>query len=262
MEHVLWIGGPPGCGKTAIATRLVRRYGLRLYSSDTRTWRHRDRALRAGSLAALRWEALTPEERWQPDPSELLELSLHEQRGPMVVDDLRALPSSPLVVAEGSTLPAHSVPDPSRAVWLLPAADFQRATLLERGTPRGPLSLYLALGETIALEAREADVPVLTVDGSRGVDALAAEVAERFASALAAGPRAESPAERRVLVREANEAIALQVRDYHARPWADGDADEVVMEFLCECADPGCGASVPLPVGEASAAVLAPGHHC
>src|SRR4249920_1458759 len=126
LQHVLWIGGPPGSGKTAVATRLARRHGLRWYSSDTRTWRHRDRALREGSPAASRWEALTPEERWQPGPAELLELWLHAERGPMVVDDLRGLPASPLVVAEGSALAASAVADPSRAVWLLPTADFQR----------------------------------------------------------------------------------------------------------------------------------------
>ena len=53
LVHTLWIGGAPatGCGapatgKTTVATRIARRYGLRLYSSDTRTWVHRDHALR------------------------------------------------------------------------------------------------------------------------------------------------------------------------------------------------------------------------
>lgn len=261
LRHVLWVGGPPGSGKTAVASRLARQYGLRLYSSDTRTWQHRDRALRAGSDAARKWEAMTPEERWQPGPAELLELSLHAERGPMAVDDLRSLPTSPLVVAEGSALPASAVPDRGRAVWLTPAPDFQRETLLERGTPPGPLSLYLLLAETIASEARRSDVPVLKVDESVALDSLVAAVAERFAQALAEGPRAETPAERRALLREATVAIATQVSDYHARPWAERDADDVMREFQCECGDPACDTSVRLSVGELSAAgVLAPGH--
>jgi hypothetical protein len=65
----------------------------------------------------------------------MLQLSLHRERGPMAIDDLRALPHAPLVVAEGSTLPAHAlssgIAERSRAVWLLPTRAFQQATLTE-----------------------------------------------------------------------------------------------------------------------------------
>jgi hypothetical protein len=98
------------------------------------------------------------------------------------------------------------------------------------------------------------------VDGSCGIDEMVAAVEERFADTLAAGPRAETLAERRALLRHANAAIAAQVRGYFARPWADGDADATVREFLCECGDPDCGANVPLPVAAAAEPVLAAGH--
>jgi hypothetical protein len=244
----------------------MRRHGLRWYGADTATWVHRDRALSAGHPGAYRWEAMTPEERWVKATSEeMLALSLHAERGPMVVDDLGALPSSPLVVAEGSTLPASAVSsgvaDRARAVWLLPTPAFQRAQLAARGLPPGPKELYLLLGETIAREAREHDVPVLDVDGSRGPDETVGAVEELFAAALAEGPRAEGLAERRALLREANEAVATQVRGYHARPWAHGDPGQAVREFLCECGDPSCTTSVTLAVSEvAGGPVLAPGH--
>jgi hypothetical protein len=74
-------------------------------------------------------------------------------------------------------------------------------------------------------------------------------------------PRAETTGQRRALLREANEAIAAQVRDYYQRPWAEGDAGAVVHEFLCECGDPGCDECVVLRVGSLSTgAVLAAGH--
>ena len=111
-------------------------------------------------------------------------MSLHRERGAMVVDDLRALPDSPLVVAEGSPLPAWAVPDRSRALWLLPSAELQRARLR---VPAGVLSLYLRLGEEIRREAAEHGVPVLEVDGSPDVGGA---VERSLGDALAAGPAA------------------------------------------------------------------------
>lgn len=109
LRHVLWIGGPSDSGKTTIARALARRHGLRLYSSDTRTWEHRDRAIAQGHEAAIRWERLTPEQRWiEASPVEMFEMSLHRERTEMIVEDLRGLPASPLIVAEG-TLVAPSL---------------------------------------------------------------------------------------------------------------------------------------------------------
>jgi hypothetical protein len=204
---------------------------------------------------------MTPEERWAVPPAEMLEMSLHRARGSMVVDDLQALPRSPLVVAEGSTLPAGAVPDRSRAVWLLPTAEFQHARLEERNLSPGPRELFLVLSQTIEHEAREHDVPVVVVDGTRDIHAIVELVERLFAEALAEGPCAETGEERRRLLREANEAVVAQVRGYYERPWAHGDPDAVVRSFVCECGDPLCDLSVDLGVGIGAAGpVVAPGH--
>ena len=248
-------------GKTTVASRISRRHGLRWYNADTRTWEHRDRAIRAGSAAAIRWEALTPEARARSTPTDALELSLHRERGPMVADDLLALPRSPLVVAEGSTLPAACVEDRSRALWLLPTPEFQRARLEERGLSDDARAFYLLLAETIDGEARAHDVPILAVDGARGIAATVAAVERHFEAALAEGPRAETVAERRALLREANEAVVAQLRGYYARPWANGDAEAVVRTFLCECGDRACETSVDVQVGAAAAAPVLAAEH-
>ena len=265
LKHVIWIGGPPGSGKTSVATRLVRRHGLRWYNADTRTWAHRDRALAAGIRAAARWEALAPEQRWDVPAEDLLAMSLHRERGPMVIDDLRELPTAPLVVAEGSSLPASAVSsgiaDRSRAIWLVPSAAFQRAQLEARGVFSGARRLFPALASLIEREAREHAAPILPVDGSKGVEETTDAVEALFADAIAAGPHAETLDERRALLREANEAIAAQVRAYYARPWADGDPETVVRNFVCECGDPACDVDLSLPVGDLAAGpALAPGH--
>jgi hypothetical protein len=253
VSHTLWIGGGPASGKTTIARRIARRHGLRLYSADTRTWEHRDRALAAGNMPARRWEAMTPQERWERStPAEMLEMSLHRERGAMVLDDLRELPPKPLAIAEGSTLPAASA-DPACAVWLIPTPDFQRAQLAARGTTGGTAELYALLNEVISREAHDHAVRTLTVDGTQGIEETIRAVESLFADSLAAGPRAPTRDDRRALLREINQAIVAQVRGYHARPWAQGDPDAVVRTFVCECGDPACDIDLELRVGQVAA---------
>ena len=266
MKHVLWIGGPPAAGKTTIAMTLARRYGLRLYSADTHTWMHRDRALAAGNPAAHRWEGMTPAARWERStPAEMLEMSLHRERGAMVIDDLRALPDSPLVIAEGSTLPASAISsgfaERSNTVWLVPTAGFQRRALAVAGVAPGPRRLYALLRELIEREAIEHGVPTLAVDGSLNAAEMVESVERRFRAAFVAGPHAETLAERQTLLREINDNTVRQILGYYARPWANGDPGTASRSFVCECGDPACDVDVTLTVLEASSGtVLAPFH--
>jgi cytidylate kinase len=256
---VLWIGGPPGSGKTTIATRLARRHGLRWYNADTRTWAHRDRALREGSEAARRWEAWRHTRDASLTPEEMLAMSLHRERAQMVVDDLLATPPSSLTVGEGTSVSAALAAGPARSVWLIPTRELQHARLTERDGNAN--DLYLLLAAEIEREVREHGAPILMIDGSQTIDDTVAAVEELFADALAAGPCAASADERRALLREGNLAHVEQIRAFYARPWADGDAETVERMFICECGDPACVASVALTVGIVGVEpALAPGH--
>jgi len=99
------------------------------------------------------------------------------------------------------------------------------------------------------------------VDGSRRIAETADAVERLFGDALAEGPCAHTRPERKALLHETNEATAAQVRDYYSRPWAEGNPEAVISEFVCECGDPACIADVRLAVGELGAGpALAPGH--
>lgn len=236
LEHVLWIGGPAGAGKTTAARLLARRHGLRWYNSDTRTWEHRDRALAAGYQLPPRGPG-----------------SDHYDRRPMIVDDLRALPRTPLIVAEGGPIHPEMVTLGGAAVWLLPSPEVQRERLARRhpdGIPTGYLRTY----EKVLADLAAGTVPTLVIDGlsvSETVD----ELSRRFTDRLAAGPTAAGIDARRALIREGNRALVAQYTSPRAVPLVPGDPGTSIRTFDCECAAPDCIALVCLAVRDAAVAV-------
>ncbi|GGZ34438.1 hypothetical protein GCM10010387_30550 [Streptomyces inusitatus] len=242
-----------------MARLLARRHGLRHYSADAHTWEHRDRALKAGHPAAVRFEALSPAERWSRPPGELLAMSLHHERGPMIADDVRALPPVPLTVVEGTpvTPPAAG----AHALWLLPTREEQRRRLADRGLGSGQLELYRLLVREIEDQVAQYGGDRLETTGDRSVPHTLALVESHFAAVLAAAPRESTAAGRGRLARYANEALVRQYEGFYARPWARGDAGDAVVDFDCECGSAGCARQVPLRVADfPGGPLLAPGH--
>jgi hypothetical protein len=250
LAHVLWIAGPAGAGKTIVARRLARRHGLRWYNCDAQTWQHLDRAMAGAVRNAQRFAALTPAQRAAARPEEI-----EYDRGPLTVEDLRALPGSPLIVVDGAP-PDPAVAAAGQTVWLLPSQAVQQARLEQRH-PDGVPPRYLSQWQQVTERAAASCAPTVTVDNLT-VEQTLAEVERVFARRLAEGPVATTAAQRRELLRYANWAIIAQCRGWLAHQPGRGIRLAAQM-FDCECARPGCIALVELPVEAAeSAAAVGP----
>lgn len=131
LEHVYWIGGAPGAGKSTIARRLASQYGFQLYATDDVMSDHARRTTPAGSPYLTKFMSMDMDERWlNRTPGAMLE-TFHWFRGEgfsLIVEDLLVLPQGSGVIAEGFRLLPHLVEplltERWNAVWLLPTPDF------------------------------------------------------------------------------------------------------------------------------------------
>lgn len=269
LPHVLWIGGPPGSGKTSIARMLAAKHDLRACHADAHTWEHHDRAVARGYRGATRWEQMTPDEQWLGQVDEMVGISVdaNEERFRLIVEEIEKLPRSPLVLAEGTPLLPWlirtRVSSAAHAVWLVPTPEFQRSLLERRPqttfertsnparAASNRIEREIRVGAMIEYDAGERGGHVLKVDGSRDLRAMADAVEAIFESAITAGPRAETKEERRKLRRDGNLTLLRQVATYFERVPGAGDAATSPVPFACECGASGCDGSVEMSLAAA-----------
>src|SRR3982074_2679136 len=139
LQHVYWIGGGSGAGKSTIARRIATQHGLRVYATDDVMADHARRSTHEESPLLHRFMAMDMDERWVNRPPKTLLETFHWFQGEgfnMIIEDLLCLPREPGVIVEGFRLlprlvkPLLSVPD--HAVWLLPAPAFRQAVVESR----------------------------------------------------------------------------------------------------------------------------------
>jgi len=198
LQHVRWIGGGSGAGKSTVARKLAADHGLRLYHTEPFS-RYVGRADAGATPLLQEFMAMDMDERWvNRSPAVMLE-TFHGFQGEgfdLVLEDLRALPPDPPFLAEGfSLLPRLVAPllsGPQQAVWLLPTPEFRRAALESRGStwtipnktsdPQRALANLLArdqlFTEQLRAQARAAGIQTVDVDGSLDVTESVARVGE------------------------------------------------------------------------------------
>ncbi|MFD0560044.1 hypothetical protein FB566_4036 [Stackebrandtia endophytica] len=149
LDHVYWVGGGSGGGKSTVTRLLTEKYSLRPYSTDAVMSDHMRRSDPTSSPQLHEFAAMDMDERWlNRSPKTMLD-TFHWYRGEgfeLIVDDLTTMSGEPGVVAEGfRLLPSLVQPlltNPDHAVWLLPTPEFRSAAFESRG------SLWSIAGKT------------------------------------------------------------------------------------------------------------------
>ncbi|MEQ7010931.1 hypothetical protein ABN028_32585 [Actinopolymorpha sp. B17G11] len=201
LQHVYWIGGGSGAGKSTIARRLAAAHGLHLYSTDDVMSDHASRSTPEDSPYLSEFVAMDMDERWVNRPPETMLETFHWWRGEgfgLIVEDLLRLPREPRIIVEGHrALPGLVKPllaAPTNAVWLLPTPDFRRAAFDSRGStweiarktnnPKRALHNLLErdrlFTNRLYKEAASLELRVIDVSTTMTEDDLAERVSEAF----------------------------------------------------------------------------------
>ena len=140
LQHVYWIGGGSGAGKSTIARRIAAQHGLSVYSTDDVMADHARRSSPEECPLLHSFMAMDMDERWVNRPPKIMLETFHWFRGEgfsLIVEDVLRLPHDPGVIVEGFRLLPHLVKphltEANRAVWLLPTPAFRQAVVESRG---------------------------------------------------------------------------------------------------------------------------------
>ncbi len=204
LAHLLWIGGAPDAGKTTIARLLAERRHWQWYPCDLHAHDHLARSDPTQLPATYAKFGTSIDERWvQPTPDELLRsiVAINDERFPMILTDLRAMPTRPMILVEGPSLHPQLVApvltSRHQAVWLVPTEEFALASVARRDKLRGSdrssdperyrrnvLERNRLFAGYIRREVAAQGGALIEVDGAQTVEEVARRVEEHFAPYL------------------------------------------------------------------------------
>lgn len=186
----VWIGGGPCGGKSSVADRIAQKHRGSVYHADEHFLEHGARAPKdtvLGRVAASSFAQL-----FARDVAAMVAdyVAVSQEEFPMIVEDLPD-PGPEVLVVEGAALLPSLLRDivapEDVAVVLAPAEAFQRRVYAERPWIAGLLNQVadpervweswrrrdVAFSTMVREEAVRAGIPVIDVDGTEPIDAIA-----------------------------------------------------------------------------------------
>jgi hypothetical protein len=202
--HVLWIGGSPCAGKTSIADALAAVHHGVAFHFDRMEMAHIARSTEATNPDLMAFLALDMDHRWllrTPEEMARNAIASWRARFPLVLEDLRALPTDAPIFAEGPGLFPECVESlltsPRQALWLTTTEPFCQMVRQQRGGPfhetsdparslRKLVTRDVLMARHVEREASERGLTWYAIDGGRSLAQMITLVEEWFAPYLAA----------------------------------------------------------------------------
>jgi hypothetical protein len=199
LKNVFWLGGSPCAGKSSISEIISSRFGLDVYHVDEAFDVHAQGFDPIRHPTLTKWLASSWDQRWMQPIDSLVRdvIGCYQEHFTMILEDVFSLPKRPLLVEGTALLPrdvARVLSRQSRAIWVIPTTDFQRAHYLKRDWVRGivekcsnpEIALHnwmerdIQFAKWIEAEVSAVHLPLLKVDGNRTIKENAETVARHF----------------------------------------------------------------------------------
>lgn len=190
LTNIYWIGGSPCSGKSSIAEKLAQEFSLLYYKCDDHMLNHINRGAQNDILIMKKYSMMSKDENWLRDvESQVTDvLEFYRNSFDYILDDLSQVSSDNVVLVEGAAILPELIMkhliDPQKYICLVPTPEFQLIKYPEREWVKEylrdcsdpPLAFSnwmkrdMMFANEISKSAKELDLIVLSVDGSKTMD--------------------------------------------------------------------------------------------
>jgi len=200
LENVFWLGGSPCAGKSSISEVIASRYDFDFYHVDEAFVAHAQHFDPIRHPALTKWSRSSWNQRWMQPVDQLVQeaIACYQELFTLVLEDILSLPKHKPLMVEGTALLPRALAGvlsrSSRAIWLIPTADFQRTHYSKRDWARditaqcsNPARAFdnwmerdIRFAQWLEAETLALDLSMLRVDGNRTMNQNAEAVITHF----------------------------------------------------------------------------------